>query len=575
MPPQSFRHVSLRGGIYQYQRRVPKAVIDRPEAHRLYFRGQSIYRKTLGTGVYADALAAAAVAEAEFDGMVQAAQGILPAVHHTPAPKKRELDAAGLADVSSRIRDRVVTDWRGTIVMAGVDPVAAEYLDARIESAIVARDAGDAPVAAIASQAVIRDMARQLNVEMGFGLNERSEGFGELIRAASDGYVQARHDVQTMLEGKALPDAPTSTLINTFGARPNPRSKAMKFSAVVAEQFKVSNFAPKTVQKAKRAHRRFVEVVGDKPIDAITRQDVHAYLNAIAAQEVGRSLGASRPISRTTVQSYLTQISSPLSFAIGRAWREGPNPAADIDLTHWVSASDPALVPAKRRFEIRELNKLFEHPWFAGCLSDSQCYRPGSHQLQDSRYWAPVMALFTGARAAELGGLKISEINVTGIPHIVIQPNEYRRVKSSKRRIVPLLDAFIELGFESYVRRVSSNGSDRLFPDWECPKSRSRGIDDELSRWANAKWIRAFNRTVIPKVFERDPLATRSEITFHSFRGSFKKLMIDHGNHKKANAIIGHTQDDLDRAYLGHFDVEELHEEFHAARFRGLVVPAR
>lgn len=141
MQPRSFRHVTKRGGVYQYQRRVPKAVIDRPEAHQLLFRGQPVYRKTLGTGVYAEALAKASVAEIEFDGLVAAAACSVPAVQSLPARPIRSLDAVGLAEASRTVRDRIVSDWRRDIVHAEVDATAAKYLDWRIAKTRAAQEA--------------------------------------------------------------------------------------------------------------------------------------------------------------------------------------------------------------------------------------------------------------------------------------------------------------------------------------------------------------------------------------------------------------------------------------------------
>lgn len=571
---QPFKHVTKRGDMFQYQRRVPKSVLDRPEALDLYFRGQKLYRKSLRTTSYAQALARAAIAEVEFDGLVAVATGQIRATREPVVRPARPLDAQALGGVSMRVRDLIVRDWRRTIVRAEVDPDAAEHLSARIENAVALEQATDEPLMAITEGALPQDIAKGLNAEEGFYLDEQSTSFAELVRAVSDGCVQAREDVQTLLRGKALPDVPTSALIKDFSTA-KPSSTAMPFSAVARDHLKVSNFAPKTIEKATRAHQRFLDVVGDKPVNEVSRQDIHRFLEAVSAQEVGGASGSARAVSKSTVQSYLTQISSRLSFAIGRGFRDGPNPAGDIDLRHWVAEADPVLMPAKRRFEIAELNDLFAHPWFRGCASATECYNSGSHLLNDMRYWAPVLALYTGARASELGGLKLSEIQLRGTPFITLQPNEYRRIKSGKPRIVPVLDALLQLGFNQYVDRVAATGADRLFPDWECPRSRAQDGTGELSRWANAKWIRSFNRTVVPSVFKRQPLANRSPVTFHSFRGAFKKLLIDHGSEKKANAVVGHTQDELDRAYIGHFSADELHLEFKRADYSGILIPSR
>lgn len=71
------------------------------------------------------------------------------------------------------------------------------------------------------------------------------------------------------MQGKSLPDAPSSTLITAFGKHAASQSKAPKFTEVANAQAKVANYAPKTIEKVKRAHQRFFTVVGDKPIDVI------------------------------------------------------------------------------------------------------------------------------------------------------------------------------------------------------------------------------------------------------------------------------------------------------------------
>lgn len=262
-----------------------------------------------------------------------------------------------------------------------------------------------------------------------------------------------------------------------------------------------------------------------------------------------------------------------MTTAIGRRWRLGPNPASGIKLEHWLGRPDPRVTPPKRRFEIVELNSLFRHPWFAGCASSSDCYAPGNTKLSDMRYWAPVVALYTGARASELGGLKLSEINFDGKPFIIIQPNEYRATKSGFSRKIPILDALITIGFRDYFDRIINLGGDRIFPDWECPKTHGLSEEDDLKRWANAKWIRSFNRTVIPSIFPLVYPAIRSPVTFHSLRGAFKKVLIDKGHDRMANSIIGHIHDELDKRYIGKFDIEELWDAFHAVDYKGLIIP--
>ena len=445
---------------------------------------------------------------------------------------------------------------------------AADALYAKLERAI---DERPTEVGSVAS-GVELDLARGFNRDWKFHADADSEEFAELLLAVRDGRTQGRRDVNDLLAGKSLPDATSSALIATFGGKGKDTSPARRFSVVIAEHRRVSNFSRKTLQKADRAQSLFIQLIGDKPINLIVAEDVHKFIDKVAAQNVGK---AHRPVSRATVQSYLTQVSSPLTFAVDRRWLVS-NPAAGHRIKHWVPASNPAETPLKRPFTITELNCVFSYPWFSGCRSARQSHAAGPTLLNDMRYWAPVLALYTGARAAELGGLKLSEVVLSGVPHFVIQPNEYRRTKSGKARVVPMLDALIDLGFVDYLDQVKAAGGDRVFPDWECPREFGGSYDDEQTRWANSKWIRSFNRTVMPLVLPRpNSKALRSAVTFHSFRGAFKSLLFRSGAEKKANAIIGHLESKLDKAYLDEVTPDDLHREFSKATYDGLLLPSR
>ena len=566
MAKKSATHIVRRGNVFQYNRRVPQAVIDRLDAWDRHFGGKRIYRVSLNTDNYASALEKGGEMERQFDLLVSLA---IRDEQVAAIPIARAPTAAELATLSQAIRDTIVKDWRGSIRLAAVNEEAAEALLIKIENAIE-EDRPFQPGAGPCKHEI--EYARQYNRMWGFHLDEGSVDFGELILAVRDGRTQGRSDADDLLSGKSLPDAVSSTLISRFGSKAATTATKFSFSQVVAEQRRVSNFSKKTLQKADRAQRLFIKLNGDKPVDLITADDIHNFIDAVATQEVGNT---GKSVTRATVQSYLTQVSSPLVYAVERRWLVH-NPAAGHRIKHWVAPSDPVVTPPKRPFSTAELNNVFCYFWFTGCQSARQSHAPGSELLNDMRYWAPVLALYTGARAAELGGLKLNEIILGPVPYFRIQPNEYRRTKFNKSRIVPMLDALIKVGFLKYLDGIKASGSDRLFPDWKCPADRGGTEEEELTRWSNSKWIRSFNRTVIPQVVPpQNAEAQRRAVTFHSFRGSFKSLLIRSGSEKKANAIIGHSETALDKAYLISLTPEDLHREFHDASYEGLVLPAR
>ena len=564
MAKKSATYIVLRGNIFQYRRRVPQAVINQPEAWHRYFGGSPMYRASLNTDDYACALERGAEEQRKFEEKVNLATRREPAGKLRVARAPTAMD---LGDVAQEIRDRIALRWRNSIKSALVNEVAADALAIKIQYEIEEYRPFD-PSAGPDQDEI--EYAREYNRKWGFNVDESSDDFGELILAVRDGRTQGRQDGCDLLGGKSLPDASSSTLISRFGRKA--ASSAARFSEVISEQRRVSNFSKKTLQKADRAQRLFIQLNGDKPVDLIIADDIHRFIDAIATQEVGNT---GKSVTQATVQSYLTQISSPLAFAVERRWLVH-NPAAGHKIKNWVAPSDPIKTPAKKPFTTEELNKVFSYFWFTGCESARQSHAPGPELLNDMRYWAPVLALYTGARAAELGGIKLNEIILGPVPYFVIQPNEYRRTKSGKSRIVPMLDALIELGFLNYLSRIKASGSDRLFPDWDCPVERDGTAEEEQTRWSNSKWIRSFNRTVIPQVVPpQNAQAQRSAVTFHSFRGSFKSLLIRSGSEKKANAIIGHSETALDKAYLISVTPEDLHREFHNACYEGLVLPAR
>jgi integrase len=572
MSTKSFPHVIRRGDVYQFHRRVPQEVIDRPGAYQAIFSGRPFFRRSLRTKIYSDALKAAAELEEQFDQLVARALGRGSSL--APFGGKRELTAAELGKISSDICSEIVRDWRISILRANIDLDAREYLDRRIDQFIDHRDSSDVAAIALLGQNPV-DRAVLINTQSGFFVAEKSNEFAELVAAVTDGCVAAQKAVSEMFAGNSLPQEPASTLIRSFAKSNRPKQGSKRFSEVCDVQMSVKKFAAKTRAKMRRSQALFVKLVGDKEVNDICKADVRNFLDHLSSQQVGTRTDLDRPISQTTMQSYLSGISSPLNFAASRGWLTEGNPALGMRIEDWRATPNSLKTPDRRRFSVQELNTLFEYPWFKGCVSDARCYEPGSLLLTDMRYWAPVLALYTGARAGELGGLRLEEIHLDDeAPHIWIKCNKYRNTKSKLDRHVPILDGLIQLGFVEYVRKLRTAGEDRVFPDWKLPLKDD--VNDAHYNWANTKWIRAFNRTVIPSALPNSVTSgSRSPVVFHSLRGAFKFMLLEHGSPHLANAILGHSQDDYDRAYIGSVSPKETYAAFHYANFNGLVIPAR
>lgn len=571
MASKRFPHVQLRNGTYYYCRRVPRKVTALPEAWEREFASRPSVRDSLGTKIYSEALKAAAQRAEQFDASVERALG-KPAQTLARASNV-QLTLVALGKISSDICTKTVLRWRGDINRANLSEHGADYLEHRLDQFFFERDGADINTAILSGRSPL-DYARELNAKMGFCVPENSDEFGELVAAVIDGCFQARRSVNDLFEGHSVPREPTSTLMRHLANTKQPE-RTKTFSEVSEIQFATKSLAAKTRAKMIRSQALFIKLVGDKDINEYTKTDIRFFLDHLAEQQVGKATNGTRPISQTTMQSYLSGISSPFNFASSRGWLTEGNPTVGIKMEDWRAKADTLLVPARKRFEEHHLNAIFQHPWFSGCQSTTISYQPGEVLLDDMRYWAPVVALYTGARAGELGGLMLDEIHLDDVaPHIWIRRNKYRDTKSKLDRHVPILDALIELGFQDYVTRVRQTGSDRLFPDWKLPMKDPS--NDTHYNWGNAKWIRAFNRTVIPSTLPHlANVGTRSPVVFHSLRGSFKFMLLGHGHPHLANAIIGHQQDDIDKAYIGSVSPKETYAAFRHADFDNLTIPPR
>lgn len=156
-------------------------------------------------------------------------------------------------------------------------------------------------------------------------------------------------------------------------------------------------------------------------------------------------------------------------------------------------------------FEIAELQLVFKSPLFT--KSELPTGARG-----DAGIWLPLLALLTGARQAELGGLKASNVQVVAgstlqFIYIVSDAKAGKTLKTrGSERAVPVHPQLVELGFLKFVERRRKSGEDAwLFPEIAPDR---RGA---LPAWS--KWFGRYLRTIG---------VTDTAKVFHSFRHGFK-----------------------------------------------------
>ena len=480
-----------RDGVLYYHRRVPKAVIDQPGALARYFKGQAVVRISLGTKDRLAAVHRAAQITKDFDERVSKAldtsaalmprsiRPVTPEALHALGAERRRRHERQLAQY------RLIQEEGGENAEIVEDLVYQIEMDAELTNAVMANR--------VSSEHPKHDydaMALEAIEQEGFDAPVGSTAFSAVKLALKDA------DRQGISRGLAIWDGRESFL-TTVSSKP----RTPKLSEAVASYLE-RHRNKRTVEGIQEALRSFIDAVGDLRVDHLTPDHFRAFCRVQAAIDIGgRSRGSvARPTSAETIDKKLTFLRGAIKHAIDHGTFEGANPAVGITSKPFVRPADPLIMPAKRPFTTEELNRILAYPWFTGCMSATRRHERGEHRLGGMWYWGPVLALLTGCRASEVGGLLLSEIKADHqYPHLIIQNNELRTTKGGYSRKVPIIDQLVELGFLQFVEHKRKAGARRLFDDWTIPSIKPGHVDKPIS---NGPMVRSFNTTLLPQVLD-------------------------------------------------------------------------
>jgi integrase len=174
-----------------------------------------------------------------------------------------------------------------------------------------------------------------------------------------------------------------------------------------------------------------------------------------------------------------------------------PNPVEGMRLPQRRSARE-----AKDAFTIDELNTIFRAPVYTGCVSECHWAEPGPEVLRgSSKFWVPLIGLFTGMRSGEICPLRKSDVREHAGVHYFALTGDARLKTPSSIRHVPIHKTLIDLGFLQFVAACE----DRLFAD--------------LPQHASGRWSDAFGKHFAR--FLACQGVKRERLDFHSFRHSF------------------------------------------------------
>ncbi len=212
-----------------------------------------------------------------------------------------------------------------------------------------------------------------------------------------------------------------------------------------------------------------IEVVGNKPIASYTTIDAGRFRDWLIAKGMVTS----------SLRRVLSSIKAIVNLTISEHGLDIKNSFANIFLPEVGSTSKRLPVSTKDIVTIQN-----------GCRS-----------LDDEIRWLVGIISDTGLRLSEAAGLLMEDVKLDHpIPHLIIIPNEHRRLKNSgSERIVPLY------GVALWAAQRARHSTDTKFL---FPKYMKRGICNANSASAAAnKWIKS---------------VVSANVSVHSFRHSMR-----------------------------------------------------
>lgn len=367
-------------------------------------------------------------------------------------------------------------------------------------------------------------------------LDENSAAYIKLGTACLHSYLRALEDIRKRDEGITVETPP---LALPGGAATTPDGGTLQDAL---QGWKKHRARPKrTVDEFTRSIDMFVQLHGNMAVASIKKKQALDYRKALqdvprhrtgdllraplpAQAEWGREHPDAPRITAATINKQLGGVQSICIWASDN----GLMP----DDVQWTDPFSKLRLPEERSertsFETFELQALFN----AAVFTEHQLPL-GAHG--DAGFWLPVLALFSGARQAELGSLTVANVQTdaetsVSLLYFVTERARGKRVKTdASERVVPVHPEVIRLGFLSYVEaRRGEDGVDAwLFP----------AVAPDVGRAGVPAWSQWFGR------YLRSSGVTDKAKVFHSFRHTVKDaLRRGRADHEVREALIGHAQ---------------------------------
>ena len=234
-------------------------------------------------------------------------------------------------------------------------------------------------------------------------------------------------------------------------------------------KIELNQWRPNTVRNHQPKINSMLQVLGNKPANHITKDDTRKFANLLellppgfARKKEYKDISGLNPkdlkgkhdktMDVSTRRDYLIFARQVFSFAEENDYVV-KNPVIS------------GIIPDKKK-NPRDRRSPFDDPEDLTKIFNPEVFLEWSKD-HPSRFWIPLLALYTGCRLEEMASLYCEDVfEHEGLWCIEINDNHDRTVKNKNAiRSIPLHPILVEqLKFPQYVEKVRAQGNDRVFP---------------------------------------------------------------------------------------------------------------
>jgi integrase len=346
-------------------------------------------------------------------------------------------------------------------------------------------------------------------------------------------YIVSSNSVEVKYNSVGSTTTPPNSLLST------PISKGLDLFIGEKEDIR-----DKTEDEIRNSVKFLIECFGDIPIGDITKEKSNIIKSHIKRYPKNRTklpryrdedfhslmemkIPQKDIIHLTTINKHLGNLSSFMIWCVNNGYCN-TNPFTGMKMKQKKSVRDE-----RDRFTEQEIKDMFsKHNYLHLTKVEKDSY---------SKYWVPLIGCFTGMRCGEICSLYLDNVKEIKGNHrnkrwyfdILEEPNrpDKKLKNKSSRRIVPIHDTLIDLGFIDFIKLLKKDPErKRVFEELEY---REGTYIRSISRFWNNRYL---------------PLLgiKTDKNGFHSFRHSFIDTLKQLGVEPHfINELVGHSQGDI------------------------------